>query len=151
MNNRIISVILILTGFTIFYSCKISGSNDTVISEPGRRSHNAGKNCMNCHKSGGRGNGWFTVAGTLYKETDNERYPNALVNLCTAPDSTGHIMKSIRADAKGNFYTTEGIDFGAGLYVCVTGIDGKKTWMGSAVTSGKCNDCHRKPEGIKAR
>jgi hypothetical protein len=150
MNNKIISVILILMGFTIFYSCKISGSNDTVNSEPGRKSHNTGKNCMNCHKSGGHGNGWFTVAGTLYKEADGERYPNAQVNLCTAPDSTGQIIKSIRSDAKGNFYTTDCVNFGAGLYVVVTGVNGKKTYMGSAVTSGKCNDCHRIPEGIKA-
>src|SRR6478735_2875906 len=30
-------------------------------------SHNAGQDCMSCHKSGGGGKGIFTVAGTVYQ------------------------------------------------------------------------------------
>ena len=46
------------------------GENETVISSFGEtESHNEGEDCMLCHRDGGGGEGWFTVAGTVY-ETD---------------------------------------------------------------------------------
>ena len=35
---------------------------------------------MSCHKSGGAGEGWFTIAGTVYDGTKNATYPNATVS-----------------------------------------------------------------------
>jgi hypothetical protein len=44
-------------------------------------------------------------------------------------------------DAFGNFYTTENIDFGNGLYASVEGNSSTKN-MVSSITTGQCNSCH---------
>lgn len=104
-------------------------------------SHNAGKDCMDCHKSGGSGEGWFTVAGTVYDNEKTSTYPNALIRLKTGPDGSGEIIKEIEVDGLGNFYTTQNINFGDGLYVEVIGNENTKA-MGSKINNGRCNSCH---------
>ena len=47
----------------------------------------------------------------------------------------------IQVDGKGNFYTTETIDFGEGLYTLAEGNTNTEH-MNSKITSGQCNSCH---------
>jgi len=130
--------------FITFQSCQKEndGENETKISAGGTsRSHHAGQNCMDCHSKGGSGEGWFTVAGTVYDNTKANAYPNTTVNLYTAINGTGTLKYTIMGDAMGNFYTTENIDFGTGLYPSVQGSAAPK-YMATAITTGKCNSCH---------
>lgn len=118
-------------------------SDETVISKAGgTESHNSGQNCMNCHKSGGNGEGNFNTAGTVYNSQLSAAYPNAVVKLYTQANGGGSLRATIYGDAKGNFYTTESIDFSGGLYPVVFGTGGSATYMIGSVTQGSCNNCH---------
>lgn len=119
-----------------------NGENETVISKHNEmESHNNGKNCMSCHKQGGPGEGWFTVAGSVYNETATDPFPNATVKLYTGPNGTGTNKKTIEVDGLGNFFTTENIDFGDGLYVAVEGSQ-QTRYMSIPLDAGQCNSCH---------
>lgn len=121
---------------------KGEGENETNISSYlSERSHHTGDNCMNCHQSGGPGEGWFTVAGTVYRSDKSSVYPGATVRLYTGPAGTGSLMATIEVDKKGNFHTTEAVDFGSGLYPVVEGDQGSRS-MNSAISNGQCNSCH---------
>lgn len=140
MKNIFGSVII---GLLIFASCEKENGNETKVSQSfSSASHNTGKNCMECHKSGGDGAGWFTIAGSAYDSTQNKIYPNGTVQLATMPGNTGSIVKNIEIDSKGNFYSTESLDFGDGLYVSVLGTKGEQKYMNSKITQGACNMCH---------
>lgn len=137
-------IVLFLALFVlIIHSCeKEGGQNETKISRNNdTKSHNMGQNCMLCHKSGGKGEGWFNVAGTVYNETFSNTYPNKLIQLYTEPNGAGQLKYTIEVDAKGNFYTTESINFGSGLYPAAVGNTTTK-FMGSSITQGQCNSCH---------
>lgn len=127
------------------HSCeKEENENETKISSYGSsESHRAGENCMTCHKSGGSGEGWFTIAGTIYDDTKISTYPNATVRFYSGPDGTGDLEAIVEVDQLGNFYTTEPIDFGSGIYVLVQG-DQLTNNMNSKVNNGQCNSCHDK-------
>jgi len=117
--------------------------NETVVSAvQGTNSHRTGKNCMSCHKSGGEGEGWFVVAGTVYKADLVTVQPDGYVNLYTGANGSGTLKATIAVDGKGNFFTTNSIDFTGGLYTTVTGKSGNVSYMNSPVTDGKCNTCH---------
>lgn len=104
-------------------------------------SHHAGENCMDCHHAGSDVNGWFTVAGTIYEPNQSIPNPNTTIKLYTDPAGTGTLVKTIEVDALGNFYTTETIDWGEGLYVEVLGKN-EYQYMLQPNTSGECNHCH---------
>jgi len=130
--------------FFLIQSCEKEGKgkNETNISAHGlNKSHNMGQNCMNCHKSGGEGEGWFNVAGTVYDSLKSQTYANATIHLYTGPNGSGTLKYTILGDAKGNFYTTESIDFGSGLYPVVAGAQGTQ-YMSTSITAGQCNSCH---------
>lgn len=128
---------------TLLISCeKENSENETNISSAGSdESHNMGKNCMECHQSGGKGEGWFTVAGTAYDNTESNTLTSGQVKLYTGPNETGTLVATVQVDSKGNFYTTENIAFDNGLYVVLSSGNTKKP-MGSKITSGACNSCH---------
>ncbi len=128
-------------GLFIISSCKKSNNVTNISSTGASESHNMGRNCMTCHKSGGEGKGWFNVAGTVYNSTFNNTYPNGTVYLYTGPNGTGTLKYTIQVDAKGNFYTTESIDFSGGLYPAVKG-NGATQYMNSSISMGQCNSCH---------
>jgi len=117
--------------------------NETVISTfDSSESHNIGRDCIECHKSGGEGEGWFTVAGSVYDVSLANLYAGATVKLSTEPLNGGTIVKTIEVDKKGNFYTTENVSFTDGLYVSVTGKTGIVKYMTQKISSGHCNNCH---------
>jgi cytochrome c553 len=144
MRKRLILVLLgICIAFIAIQSCEEEEhGNETVISYYNSdESHKAGSNCMNCHLSGGPGEGWFTVAGTVYDSTRTDLYPGTTVKLYTGPNGTGDLRATLEVDLKGNFYTTEPIEFGDGLFTLVEG-DLTTQPMNSKVTTGACNSCH---------
>ena len=124
-----------------------SKKGETKISSHGQSdSHNMGQNCMNCHKSGGSGEGWFTVAATVYDSLQTTPLPNATVRLYTSANGGGTLKYTIEVDAKGNFYTTAPIDWGNGLYPSVQGANGTH-YMSSAINTGNCSSCHGSSTG----
>ncbi len=143
MRNKLSFILFLIIGLTsILYSCSEDDENEAMTSSSGsNESHNAGRNCMECHRSGGSGEGIFKVAGTVYNEALTSINSNATVKLYTGANGTGTLKKAIEVDARGNFYTTSSIDFGSGLYVSVEGATTTK-YMSSAITGGACNSCH---------
>ncbi|MEI6123206.1 MAG: hypothetical protein WCQ95_06200 [Bacteroidota bacterium] len=130
------TVALILT-----QSCKKS-SQANISASNGTKSHNMGQNCMNCHKSGGSGTGTFTVAGTVYDAAMTATNGNGTLHLFTGASGTGTVTATIDVDSKGNFFTTESVDFTSGLYPAITGTSGNTKFMVAKATSGQCNSCH---------
>jgi hypothetical protein len=108
-------------------------------------SHNAGQNCMSCHTPGtSAGNkGVWTVAGTVYTSSAGATIAkNLVVNFYTGPNGTGTLKYTMTANAKGNFYSANTVNFTGGLYPAVVGPTTTK-YMGSSVTSpSSCNSCH---------
>ena len=105
-------------------------------------SHNAGRDCLGCHRD-------FRVAGTVYR-ADGSAYPGATVRLTTAADGGGSVVLSVSTDASGNFYTSQGVSFGSGLHADVAGTGGTRRSMAAPVTSGACNSCHDASNRIRA-
>lgn len=104
-------------------------------------SHNTGQNCMGCHKSGGSGEGWFNVASTVYDSLQQTPYANGTVKLFSQANGGGVLKYTIKVDGNGNFYTTQNIDFGTGLFPVVETINETK-YMSTAITTGNCTSCH---------
>ena len=124
-------------------SCEKEGSSESNISTTnGNRSHNMGQNCMNCHKNGGQGEGWFTAAGTMYKPDLMTLQPNTTVYLYSGPNGTGSLVATLNVDAKGNFFTTDAINFSGGLYPATKGPSGSMHYMSQVTRTGACNGCH---------
>lgn len=131
----------------VLLSCEKENENETKISTYNSSdSHNAGQNCMNCHTRGGEGEGWFEVAGTVYDSQKTNTYPNATVRLYSGPDGTGDLIATLQVDNLGNFYSTEGINFGSGLFVSVQG-ETQTRYMPVSLTTGQCNSCHGNSTG----
>jgi len=108
--------------------------------EDGEGSHNAGKNCLSCHKPGGEGEGTFTVGGTVYNSSGSG-LSGVSVKLYQNADRTGTPVATLTSDASGNFHTGSGINFSSGLYVTLTSGT-KSVSMASPITTGACNSCH---------
>ena len=104
-------------------------------------SHNMGQDCMSCHKQGGDGEGWFVVAGTVYDSLKTSTYPNSTVKLYSGPNGTGTLVATIEVDGLGNFYSTNNIDFGSGLYTSARGNTTTKHMI-TSINTGNCNSCH---------
>jgi len=138
-----IKLVIVAIFFMAAVACEKEGvENVTNISSYNSdKSHHMGENCMNCHSSGGPGEGWFTVAGTVYQNDKTTPYPNATIRLYTGPGGTGDLKATVEVDGKGNFYTTEPIDFGNGLYMSAEG-DTETKYMNSSLATGQCNSCH---------
>ncbi len=157
-----ISLLLFLAVSLTSVSCKKESneSNDSGISEYNEndnnetkvstynsmQSHNSGQNCVTCHKSGGTGESIFKVAGTVYDSTLANVFPNSTVKLYTQPMGGGTLKYTIQVDGKGNFYSTNTIDFSTPLYPAVEGNSTTK-YMGSSISTGACYSCHNNSTG----
>jgi hypothetical protein len=112
-----------------------------------KTSHFFGLNCSACHTEGRKGKGCFTIAGSVLDEDRSKIYKNPVVKLYTEPMAKGKLVATIKGDALGNFYTTEKIDFGTGLYPTLIGSPGASEpikHMKRPINSGmgQCNKCH---------
>ena len=138
-------LVMLLLGLSVlvFPSCeKENGGNEKKISSHGsNESHNMGQNCMECHKSGGEGEGWFNIAGTVYDSTMLSTLANTTIKLYTEADGGGQLKYTFEGDAKGNYYSTEDVNFGDGLFPSVQGPTGTK-YMSTSVKTGACYSCH---------
>lgn len=118
-------------------------NNETKISKNnGDESHNMGQDCMHCHNSNGKGEGVFMAAGTVYDSLMTSTRKNGTVRLYSGPNQTGNLRATIEVDGKGNFYTTENIDFTGGVFPTITGSSGDIHYMSSTTSIGECNSCH---------
>ena len=143
--KQIIILATFITGLSVAVSCTKDNesSGGTKISQAGgNESHNMGQNCMNCHKSGGEGDGIFKVAGTVYNSLLTATYSNAVIKLYTLANGGGTLRATINGDAKGNFYTTENVDFTGGLYPAILGSTGNIKYMLEPINTGACASCH---------
>ena len=95
--------------------------------------HNSGKDCMQCHRSGGATP--FEIAGTIY-DAQHAPLANVEVRLVDANQNAF----SVYSGANGNFYKPGGA-FASPAQVGARDGAGK-THMIAAVTKGACNSCH---------
>jgi hypothetical protein len=140
--RNIILAIVISVSFSII-SCEGVINEKNISAHNNDESHNMGRNCMDCHKKGGQGKGWFIVAGTVYDyNSDSEaRSPNGTVYLYSDKERKS-LVATIEVDNLGNFYNTDNISFGSGLYPTVVSISNDTRNMTSSITQGACNGCH---------
>ena len=142
--QKLIVISFMLSVLSIsFFSCeKEGGCGDTNISASGGNdSHNSGQNCMQCHTNGGKGEGCFSAAGSVYNSALISPISSGKVEFFTQANGAGQLMYTIQIDSYGNFYTTADMNV-AGLFPRVTGPTGTQQSMSSSLSSGKCNTCH---------
>jgi hypothetical protein len=118
------------------------------------RSHNAGTDCMSCHKAGGTGRGVFTVAGTVYKDSGT---PQIQATVEIYPNGSSTAQATMATDGLGNFFTTQpvaslvpaaGQQFALGAHVVVRATGGGSRSMLGVITNGSCNSCHSSAGGV---
>jgi hypothetical protein len=128
-----------------FSSCKKDqgGSESKTSVSGGTESHDVGEACMRCHNTGGSNKYWWVVAGTVYMSDSISLNPNGMVYFYTGSTGSGNLITSIPVDGKGNFYTTNSLAFGNGIYPAVKSLSGQIRFMSSAITQGDCNSCHK--------
>jgi len=146
--KRITSVIFLpLLFMLLLFACEKEGACDeyNVSQSNGSKSHNFGNNCMQCHQSGGEGEGCFNVAGSVKNNLLTAPATNGQVEFYTLPNGGGTLKYTVQIDSKGNFYTTEAVSV-TGLYPAIKNATGTM-YMGSALSSGACNSCHGNSTG----
>jgi mono/diheme cytochrome c family protein len=146
--KRIVIFILLPLGFgLLFFSCEKEGACDeyNVSQSNGSKSHNFGNNCMQCHQSGGEGEGCFVAAGSVKNAALTAPATSGQVEFYTLPNGGGTLKYTVQIDAKGNFYSTEAMTL-TGLYPAIKNATGTM-YMGSALSSGACNSCHGNSTG----
>jgi hypothetical protein len=95
-----------------------------------------GTDCMTCHTN-------YTIAGTVYDLGLEDFYADATLYFYTEPNGGGRLVETLQVDGNGNFYTTQNINFGTGLYPVVESTDGNDLqFMPSSIVNGACNSCH---------
>ncbi len=110
----------------------------------GEESHLTGENCSNCHNKENNEaarEGWWTVAGSVYK-TNGQVQTNATMELWEKPNRQGKLIKMLSSDSKGNFYTNQILDFKGGCYPSIR-VGTKSISMDTTqFNGGSCNSCH---------
>lgn len=126
----------------MLFSCNKKGSCDEykVSVSQDNESHNFGMNCMECHQSGGKGEGCFMVAGSVKNAQLSGPTTAGQIEFYTEANGAGTLKYTLQIDAKGNFYTSESMNV-VGLYPAIKNASGS-VYMGSAITTGACNSCH---------
>ena len=141
MKTTFFLILFFVLGLAFIISSCEKEDEQTKISRNGEdESHNMGLNCLNCHTNG-PGEGLFKIAGTLYDSTLVNTVPNGRVEFYDAA-SGGNLKYTLEVDANGNFYTTENINFGSGLYPKVIAPNGDSKMMNSPFSGGGCAFCH---------
>ena len=141
-NYLIIIIIASLYASLTLLSCEGEGNERKVSAYGQTKSHYTGDDCMTCHQSGGEGEGWFTAAGTVYKDTlGTNVFPDVTIKLFAGENGSGGEVGVIEVDGLGNFYTTENINFTDGVFPAVVSDNGMK-YMSTSVNTGRCNSCH---------
>jgi hypothetical protein len=148
---KYVSLLLILgILFITLNSCKKnkSGTGSETSSYGNTNSHNVGSDCMKCHNTGGSNQFWWYVAGTVFKPDSVSLNPGCTVYLFTGANGSGILIQVLPVDKKSNFYTTNSVSFGTGLYAEVKSSSGEIRYMQASITNGDCNFCHTKASPI---
>ena len=98
--------VIFIISLLFLLSCKKNEKATNISPYNETEAHNMGQNCMNCHKSGGDGEGIFQAAGTVYDSTLSVTLPNTTVYLYTEQGGNGTLKHTVEVDGLGNFYTT---------------------------------------------
>ena len=78
----------------------------------------------------------------MYKPNESDLSVNSTLYLFTSGDGGGTLVALLPVDAKGNFYTSNSVNFTNGLYPGVKSPSGEIRYMQSSTTIGDCNSCH---------
>lgn len=133
---------LVALGGTISSCKKNKNCDETKISENGQsESHNNGRDCMECHKSSGDGEGCFNIAGSVFN-SGGGNLSGGTVRLFSEPNAQGTLLATLQIDNLGNFFTTGDFVVGNGYYPQVEDANGNIKNMPTLATSGSCNSCH---------
>lgn len=127
LNKAAGGFLTLLLGASLLACGEEEGPN---VSSAGKSSHNAGRDCIECH-------GDLKYAGTVY--TDATGSATAPGEVIVINQGDGKALE-ITADGSGNFYTTEG-DPSVGYTATVKG---NAVGMVAIQTSGACSSsgCH---------
>jgi hypothetical protein len=107
------------------------------VSHTGPRTHNAGKDCMSCHMTGGGEAPRFSFGGTLYDASSNP-VAGAEVRLV---DTNGKAT-SVYTSTSGTFYS-QGTGFAAPAHVGVRDAMHESDMLTALQASnGGCSSCH---------
>ncbi|MDP1727829.1 MAG: hypothetical protein Q8M15_13675 [Bacteroidota bacterium] len=143
--KRIPGIFVIVTGVLLF-SCSHYDELQKNPKESGleEESHLTGENCSSCHNknnSEAAREGWWTIAGSVYKSNGQEQ-TNATMELWEKPNKQGKLIKMLQSDSKGNFYTNQIINFNGGCYPSIR-VGSKSISMDTTqFNGGSCNGCH---------
>ena len=131
-----------------FFACEKNNVDNTsptdviLISHYGDSiSHRNGENCRSCHRESGGAPGIFNVSGSVFDSASSLAFPNASLRLYTEAGGKGIVQYELEGDALGNFFSTEQVNFGNGLFPVVLS-DSSTRSMGSFIQHGHCNACH---------
>jgi hypothetical protein len=131
-----------------------SGTGGGAVNGVAILSHNAGTDCMSCHKAGGTGRGIFTVAGTVYMGGGG---PQVSATVSVYPTGSSTAQATLTTDGLGNFFTTQpvaalvpaaGQQFVQGVNVVIRPTGGTSRSMLGVVSNGSCNSCHSQAGGV---
>lgn len=137
MNKRFLVTLFIFAMFSAWMiSCSKAEGETNISTHKEDESHYKGDNCMNCHYQDGAGEGWFSIAGSVYGNYQN--------HTVLAYDAlTQELLASVEIDKLGNLYTTEDVDFKNGIAVhIINSLGDTIRSMSTIVTNGQCNLCH---------
>jgi len=123
-----IALVMTALALCLVFSCEHEDEGDET-------SHNTGQNCLGCHSE-------FKLAGSVYNTALTTPLSGVLIKVTSEPDGAGTVLATLTSDSKGNFHTSDNLNFGTGVYVSAEGASGTVTFMEEAITSGACNACH---------
>ena len=89
----------------------------------------------------------FSVAGTVYRD-DSTAYAGATVRLTTEQGGSGTLILSLQTDRSGNFFSSQAVNFGSGLFTDVFGVGSTRPML-APVLDGSCNSCHDASDRIR--
>jgi hypothetical protein len=144
MNRLNLTITLLCSLSLVIISCshydELQSNGD--VSSANGNSHNAGRNCMQCHHDSKNeaSEKWWYVAGSIAGAQKG-----GVVQLWTERNARGNLLLSLPIDQSGNFYTEKIIDFKGGYYpIIIHGTDTLKMLeqVNGASLSRSCNDCH---------
>lgn len=141
-----LAVLAIAVATLFIESCEVNGCSRGSMSSNGRSREDGERmkgNCMTCHGPNGSGSGCFTIGGTIYDSSLVNINSNAVVEFFTQPNGGGQLVATLDVDGSGNFYTTDVIPFGSGLYPAVVSkTTNRVQYMPQSTVNGSCGSCH---------
>ncbi|WP_455375374.1 hypothetical protein [Kaarinaea lacus] len=95
-----------------------------------------GTDCTTCHDG-------YTISGSVKDLGLENYYADATVYFYDEPNGAGRLVETLEVDGNGNFYTTQNVNFGVGLYPVIASADGVDLQhMTNSTLNGACNSCH---------